>query len=343
MKILVTGGTGYIGSHYIIEQIRNTGWEIVSIDNYLNSSPKTMDRIERITGRKVRNYEIDLRDRRSTLKFFEDQGDIRGIVHFAALKSVPDSVEEPLLYYDNNINGLLNILTAIEQYHIPYFIFSSSSSIYGNVEKLPVDEKTPMGHAECPYAHTKQIGEGILEHFYLKHQDLKGIALRYFNPVGADETGLNGEDPINRATNLVPVITQVASGIIPQLTVYGDDWNTRDGTCIRDYIHVSDIADAHIRALEFLIDRKAGKNYEIFNLGTGNGVTVLEAVYAFEKTTGEKLNYRIGQRRPGDVEAVYSDNRYTENNLGWKPTRNIEEMMLSAWKWQQNLNVETRK
>jgi UDP-glucose 4-epimerase len=341
MKILVTGGTGYIGSHYIIEQIRNTDWDIVSIDNYLNSSPRTIERIEKISGRKVLNYEIDLRDQRSTLKFFEDQGDIRGIVHFAALKSVPESVEEPLLYYDNNINGLLNILTAIEQFRIPYFIFSSSASVYGNVEKLPVDEQTPMGHAECPYAHTKQIGEGILEHFYRKHPDLHGIALRYFNPVGADETGLNGEDPINRPTNLVPVITQVASGILPQLVIYGNDWNTRDGTCIRDYIHVSDIAEAHIQALEYLIEEKAAKNYEIFNLGTGNGVSVLEAVNAFEKTTGEKLNYTLGSRRPGDVEAVYSDNRYTESQLGWTPKRNIEEMMRSAWKWQQNLNRET--
>lgn len=343
MKILVTGGTGYIGSHYIIEQIRNTEWDIVSIDNYLNSSPKTIDRIKKITGRKVRNYEIDLRDKRSTLKFFEDQGDIRGIVHFAALKSVPESVEAPLLYYDNNINGLVNILTAVEQFQIPYFIFSSSASVYGNVEKLPVDEKTPMGHAESPYAHTKQIGEGILEHFYHKNQNLKGISLRYFNPVGADETGLNGEDPINRPTNLVPVITQVASGMIPQLTIYGEDWNTRDGTCVRDYIHVSDIAEAHIKALEYLVSGKPEKNHEIFNLGTGNGVSVLEAVKAFEKTTGEKLNYTLGSRRPGDVEAVYSDNRFTESRLGWKPVRDIEEMMKSAWKWQQNLNMETGK
>ena len=343
MKILVTGGTGYIGSHYIIEQIRNTDWDIVSIDNYINSSPKTVERIEKITGKKIQNFDIDLSNKSSTLKFFESQGDIRGIVHFAALKSVPESVEEPLLYYDNNINGLLNILTAIEQFQIPYFIFSSSASIYGNVEKLPVDEKTPMGHAECPYAHTKQIGEGMLEHFYKKHPNLKGIALRYFNPVGADETGMNGEDPINRPTNLVPVITQVASGILPQLTIYGEDWKTRDGTCVRDYIHVSDIAEAHIKALEYLSSGKNKENYEIFNLGTGNGVSVLEAVNAFEKTTGEKLNYKIGPRRPGDVEAVYSDNLFTESRLGWKPVRGIEEMMNSAWKWQQNLNKDMGK
>lgn len=342
MKILVTGGTGYIGSHYIIEQIRNTDWEVVSIDNYLNSSPKTIDRIEQITGKKIINYQIDLRDRRSTLKFFEDMGDIRGIVHFAALKSVPDSVDEPLLYYDNNLNGLLNILTAVEQFRIPYFIFSSSSSVYGNVKKLPVNEETPMGTAESPYAHTKQIGEGIIEHFYRKNSDLNGIALRYFNPVGADETGLNGEDPINKLTNLVPIITQTASGIIPRLTIYGDDWDTRDGTCIRDYIHVSDIAEAHISALKYLFDGSQRKNYEVFNLGTGNGVTVLEAIKAFEKTTGQQLNYVTGPRRQGDVEAVYSDNTFTESRLGWKPERDIEEMMRSAWKWQMNLNEELK-
>ncbi len=340
MKILVTGGTGYIGSHYMIEQIRNTGWEIVSIDNYINSSPKTIQRIEKITGKKVINYEVDLRDRRSVLKFFDDHPDIRGIVHFAALKTVPESVDKPLLYYDNNINGLLNLLFAVEQYRIPSFIFSSSCSVYGNVEKLPVDENTPMGKAESPYAHTKQIGEGIIEHFYKKHRGLMGVSLRYFNPVGADETGLNGEDPGNDPNNLVPVITQVAAGIRPKLTIFGNDYDTRDGTNIRDYIHVSDVADAHIRALEYLMEGKNEKNYGVFNLGTGNGVSVLEAVKAFEKATGVELNYEFGPRRPGDVVAVYSDNRYTEEKLDWKPERGIEEMMRSAWKWQQELEKE---
>ncbi len=208
------------------------------------------------------------------------------------------------------------------------------------METLPVDENTPMGQAECPYAHTKQIGEGIIESFYNIHPELKGISLRYFNPVGSDETGLNGEDPINRPNNLVPVITQVASGIIPELVIFGNDWDTRDGTCIRDYIHVSDIAFAHIKALNFLIENKSKSNYGVFNLGTGNGVTVFEAVQAFEKTTGVKLNYRYGQRRAGDIEAVYSNNDYTEKTLDWKPQRDIEEMMRSAWKWQQELNQE---
>jgi UDP-glucose 4-epimerase len=210
--------------------------------------------------------------------------------------------------------------------------------VYGNVSKLPVDESTPMGKAECPYAHTKQIGEGIIESFYHIHPKLKGISLRYFNPVGADETGLNGEDPINPPNNLVPVITRVAAGIIPELVINGNDWHTRDGTCIRDYIHVSDIAYAHIKAIEYLIHNKNKSNYEVFNLGTGNGVSVYEAVQAFEKTTGIHLNYRFGPRRPGDVEAVYSNNDYTERILNWKPERDIQEMMRSAWKWQEELN-----
>lgn len=340
MKILVTGGTGYIGSHYIIEQLRNTDWEIISIDNYLNSSPKTLDRIRKITGKKVKNFQVDLRDRKSTLKFFEDNRGIEGIVHFAALKTVPESVDKPLLYYDNNINGLINVLTAIEQHKIPNFIFSSSCSVYGNVKRLPVDENTPMGHAESPYAHTKQIGEVIIKNFYRKHTELQGISLRYFNPVGADETGLNGEDPINRPNNLVPVITQVAAGILPKLIIFGKDYDTRDGTCIRDYIHVSDIALAHIKAMKYLIQGKNDHNYEVFNLGTGNGITVYEAVKAFEKTTGQKLNYEFGPRRAGDVEAVYSNNNYTENRLDWKPDRKIDEMMSSAWKWQKEINRE---
>ncbi len=343
MKILVTGGTGYIGSHYIIEQIRNTDWEIVSVDNHINSSPSTIDRIKKITGKRIVNFPIDLRDKRSTLKLFEDSGDIQGIVHFAALKSVPESVQEPLIYYDNNINGLLNILTAVEQFQIPYFIFSSSASVYGNVDKLPVDENTTLNPAESPYAHTKQIGEGIVEHFYRRNKNLSGISLRYFNPVGADETGLNGEDPINKPTNLVPVITQTASGILPQLTIYGKNYETRDGTCIRDYIHVSDIADAHLKALDYLINKKQDKNHEIFNLGTGNGVSVLEAVNAFEKTAEKKLNYIFGSRRAGDQEAIYSDNRLAESRLGWTPVRDINEMMFSAWKWQQLLNMEKNK
>jgi UDP-glucose 4-epimerase len=342
MKILVTGGTGYIGSHYIIEQTRNTNWEVISIDNFSNSSAKTLERIQKITGRSIKNYEIDLRNKQDLLNVFKTNADIQGIVHFAALKAVGESVNQPLRYYDNNINGLLNLLELVDKYEVPYFIFSSSSSVYGNVSKLPVDENTQMGKAESPYAHTKQIGESIIENFYKIHTNIKGISLRYFNPVGSDKTGLNGEDPINIPNNLVPVITQVASGIIPELVIFGNDWNTRDGTCIRDYIHVSDIAYAHIKALEFLINNKNESNYEVFNLGTGNGLSVYEVVKAFEESTGINLNYRFGPRRPGDTEAVYSNNDNAEKKLNWKPARDTKEMMTSAWKWQEELNKERK-
>ena len=342
MKILVTGGTGYIGSHFILEAIRNTDWEIISVDNYSNSSPKTLERINKITGRSIINYPLDLRDYNKIFGLILDHPGITGIVHFAALKSVPDSVREPLLYYDNNLNGLINLLRVISELKIPNFIFSSSCSVYGNVTKLPVNESTPLGKTESPYAHTKQIGEGIIEHF--SHQsNSNAISLRYFNPVGADPSGLNGEDPINMPNNLLPVITQVASGILPMLTIFGNDYHTRDGTCVRDYIHVSDIALAHINAMEYLLKDKTELNHEIINLGTGNGVTVMEVVKAFEHVTGLKLNYEIGPRRDGDVEALYSDTKLSETKLQWKPRYNINEMMNSAWKWQLELNKEAGK
>ncbi len=339
MKILVTGGTGYIGSHFIIEALRNTDWEIISADNHVNSSPVTIDRILKITGRKVINHKIDLRDKKGVSDLFRDHPGIDGIVHFAALKSVPESVREPLLYYDNNLNGLLNLLGSVSQHHIPYFIFSSSCSVYGNVTKLPVNESTPMNKAESPYAHTKQIGEGIIEHFS-RLGECRAASLRYFNPVGADTSGLNGEDPINVPGNLLPVITRVAAGIIPKLMIFGDDYDTRDGTCVRDYIHVSDIALAHINALEYLVKSKSNEKHEIFNLGTGVGVSVMEVVKAFREVTGMPLNYEIGSRRTGDVMALYSDNALSESRLKWKPRYDIREMMLSAWKWQLLLNEE---
>ncbi len=340
MKILVTGGAGYIGSHFLIEAIRNTDWEILSVDNFINSSPGTLERVEEITGKKVVNLKVDLKDKKEVTKIFQSNQNIEGIVHFAALKSVPESVQKPLVYYDNNLNGILNLLGAVEEFHIPYFVFSSSCSVYGNVTALPVNEATPMGKAESPYAHTKQIGEGILEHFS-KQYDLKAVSLRYFNPVGADPSGLNGEDPVNLPTNLLPVITQVAGGHLNEMTIFGSDYHTRDGTCIRDYIHVSDIALAHINAIRYLEKLNKNNFYEVLNLGTGDGVTVLEAVKAFEKVTGKKLNYKIGPRRPGDVEAVYSDTRLSESKLGWKPRYGLEEMMRSAWKWQLVLDKES--
>ena len=335
-KILVTGGAGYIGSHTIIELITNTDWEIISLDNFTNSSATTFDRIEAITGKKIKNYDIDLRNLLSLKKLFEDEGHIDGIIHFAALKAVGESVERPLYYYDNNFNGLVNILRCCRDYQVPNLIFSSSCSIYGNTTHLPVDEETPFAVAESPYAHTKAVGEEILKH-HCQASPTKVICLRYFNPVGAHVSGKIGENPINKPNNLVPVITQTAAGIIPDMFVHGNDYNTRDGSCVRDYIHVTDIADAHIKSLQYLINEQNQEQIEYFNLGTGNGVSVLEAIHMFEKVSGAKLNYKIGPRRPGDVEAIYSNSAKALAKLNWKPVFGLKEMMESAWKWQQEI------
>jgi UDP-glucose 4-epimerase len=332
--IIVTGGSGYIGSHTIIELIETTSFNVVSIDNYSNSTEKTFDRIELITGKKIRNYQIDICNKTELERVFEENSNIIGIIHFAAFKSVGESVADPQKYYYNNINSLLNILDCSLKYNIANFIFSSSCSVYGNIDELPVKETTPIGKAESPYAYTKQIGEEILKDYSKANSQLKTIALRYFNPVGAHISGLNGELPINKPNNLVPIITNTAIGKIAQMTVFGDDYPTRDGTCIRDYVHVTDIANAHIKALDFLIENKNKSNFSIFNLGSGNGVSVLEAIAAFEKISGKKLNYQIGQKRDGDVGAIYSDNSFSEKTLGWTPKYNLDDMMSSAWKWE---------
>ena len=335
--IIVTGGSGYIGSHTIIELIETTSFNVVSIDNYSNSTEKTFDRIELITGKKIRNYQIDICNKTELERVFEENTNIIGIIHFAAFKSVGESVADPQKYYYNNINSLLNILDCSLKYNISNFIFSSSCSVYGNIDELPVKEATPIGKADSPYAYTKQIGEEILKDYSKANSQLKTIALRYFNPVGAHVSGLNGELPINKPNNLVPIITNTAIGKIAQMTVFGDDYPTRDGTCIRDYVHVTDIANAHIKALDFLIENKNKSNFSIFNLGSGNGVSVLEAIAAFEKISGKKLNYQIGQKRDGDVGAIYSDNSFSEKTLGWTPKYNLEDMMSSAWKWELEL------
>ncbi|MEM1134755.1 MAG: UDP-glucose 4-epimerase GalE [Bacteroidota bacterium] len=338
-KILVTGGCGYIGSHTIIQLIRNTDFEVISVDSCVNSSEGTMCRIEQITGKVIKNYKIAVCDREQTASLFEENKDITGVIHFAALKAVGESVDKPGWYYDNNINSLLNILWCCEKYNVNNFIFSSSCSLYGNVASLPVNEDTPLSPTESPYAHTKKIGEEIIQSI-IHVNKVQAISLRYFNPVGADHTGKNGENPINKPSNLVPYITQTAAGVLPKLTVFGSDYNTRDGSCVRDYIHVTDIADAHINALQYLLDGKNESNYEVFNLGTGNGVSVLEVIEAFERVTGEKLNYEVGPRRPGDVEAIYSDSSKALKKLGWQTKIGLDEMMESAWKWQQTLNKE---
>jgi UDP-glucose 4-epimerase len=336
-KIIVTGGAGYIGSHIIIELIQQTDHEVISVDNFCNSDEHTFERIEKITGKKIKNYNIDLRDLKKTEGFFASHKDSAAIIHLAALKSVPESVADPILYYDNNINSLLNIIQCQLKFNIQNLIFSSSCSVYGNINDLPVKEETVLNKAESPYGYTKQIGERIIEDVCKSNKNLNCILLRYFNPVGAHISGLNGELPINAPTNLVPVITQTAIGKIPKTTVFGGDYPTRDGTCIRDYIHVSDIANAHLLALQNLLNKKNKSNHSIYNLGSGKGVSVLEAIKAFETTSGQKLNYTIGPRREGDVIAVYSDSSKVEKELGWKPVYSLDQMVETAWKWQQNL------
>jgi len=336
-KVIVTGGCGYIGSHTILEMIENTNFEPICIDNNINSSPKTIDRIEKITGKRIKHYAIDLCDAQATEAVFKENSDAVAIIHFAALKAVGESVEEPLAYYHNNLSSLNNVLKFTHKYGINNFIFSSSCSLYGNVSELPVSEETPLNTPESPYANTKKIGEEIIKD-YVKVSNVNAISLRYFNPVGAHTSGLIGEDPINKPNNLVPVVTSVASGKMEKLTVFGDDYDTRDGSCIRDYIHVTDIAKAHISAVNYLLDKKQVSNYDVFNLGTGNGITVIELIKAFEKVADLKLNYIIGDRREGDVVAVYSDNTKVSKHLNWIPEYGIESMMETAWKWQQNLN-----
>lgn len=337
-KILVTGGAGYIGSHTIISLL-SQGYEVVSLDNYSNSTPETYRRVEKITGKTLTHIAGDCCDKATLEQLFRDHT-ISGIIHFAAYKSVPESVEKPRLYYSNNIFSLATLLDVSTRAGVRHFIFSSSCSVYGNIGILPVSEETPLGELQSPYAETKLVGENLLQYFAVQTPGLKTIALRYFNPVGAHPTGWNGELPRNRPNNLVPFITQVAIGKFPELAVYGDDYDTRDGSCIRDYVHVCDIADAHVAALQYLAKNADLKNYDIINLGTGTGVTVFEAIKAFESENGQSLPYKVVPRRAGDVAAIYADSRKAEALLHWKPKLGIAEMMRSAWKWEQHLQSE---
>ena len=340
--IIVTGGAGYIGSHTIIELLQQTDYNIVSIDNFSNSNTDTFERIEKITGKSVQNLNVDICNLEALELALNKVKNPIGIIHFAAFKSVPQSVADPLLYYHNNLGSLVNILKICKQLHISNFIFSSSCSVYGNVEELPVTENTPFQKAESPYANTKQMGEEIVTNFTKNEPNFKSVLLRYFNPVGAHPTGFNGEYPRNRPDNLVPYITQTAAGILQKLTVFGGDYDTRDGSCIRDYIHVSDIADAHVKALNYLIDNKQKSSTSIFNLGTGNGVSVLEAITSFEKVSEQKLNYEVGPRRAGDVVKIYANNDLVKKELNWIPQYDLDAMMLSAWKWQLHLANEKK-
>lgn len=337
-KILVTGGCGYIGSHTIVDLIQH-GYEVISADNNSRSKISILDGVERITGKKVKNYNVDLCVFDDTHAVFQENPDIIGIIHFAAYKSVGESVENPLLYFDNNINSLINILRCCNEFSVPNFVFSSSCTVYGNPDQSPVTEETPIKQAESPYGYTKQMGEQIVQQT-VNSNNVQAILLRYFNPVGAHPSIEIGELPIGRPANLVPAITQTAIGKLPQMQVFGNDYPTRDGSCIRDYIHVSDIAHAHTLALDFLIAEKNKSNCDVFNLGTGNGYTVLEAIKTFEKVSGQSLNYVISNRRSGDIVGIFANNEKAKTLLGWIPAFTLEEMMLTAWNWELKLKEQ---
>jgi UDP-glucose 4-epimerase len=334
-KILVTGGCGYIGSHTIVDLIEN-GFEVISIDDLSRSTDYAIGGIEKITGKKIKNYKIDLKNFEETHAVFQEHDNISGIIHFAAYKAVGESVEQPLMYYENNLFSLINLLKCVKEFKIPHFVFSSSCTVYGSPDSSPVTEKFPIKKAESPYGATKQMAETILQD-YSKIEKISSILLRYFNPVGAHPTIYIGELPIGKPMNLVPAITQTAIGKIPKMYVWGNDYDTRDGSCIRDYIHVCDIAHAHTLALQYLIENRNKTHCDIFNLGTGNGITVLEAIKTFEEVSGVKLNYEIGPRRAGDVVAIYANNDLAVKSLGWKIKYGIKDMMSTAWKWEQSL------
>lgn len=332
-RILVTGGCGYIGSHTLVDLIEN-GFDVISVDDLSNSDDSVLQGVQAITGISVVNHKVDISDAEACKLLFKNVGKVDGIIHFAAHKSVGESVEQPLKYYLNNVNSLINLLQGVKDYQIPYFIFSSSCSVYGNPDALPVTEETPMKYAESPYAYTKQIGERIIQDVAAIENQTKYILLRYFNPAGAHDSGVIGEQPINKASNLVPVITETALGKRDKMMVFGSDYPTRDGTCIRDYIHVMDLAHAHTLALVRLIKNVDAPSCDIFNLGIGEGATVKECIDAFMRVTGKPLNVEMAPRRAGDVVAVYADNTKAREILGWLPSKSIDDIMLSAWKWE---------
>ena len=335
-QILVTGGTGYIGSHTVVELI-NEGFETIIVDNLSNSSADVIDNIKKITGTKPTFEQFDLTDRSKLEAFFEKHPKIDAIIHFAASKAVGESVQKPLLYYRNNLVSLMNLLDCQLKYKVANIVFSSSCTVYGQPEVLPVTENTPRKNAESPYANTKRVNEDILYDTICANPQLKGIALRYFNPIGAHPSALIGELPLGVPQNLVPFITQTAAGLRNELKVFGDDYETPDGSAIRDYINVVDLAKAHVVAIKRLLENRGKANYEVFNLGTGNGYSVLEIINGFEKATGVKLNYKIVARRAGDIVKIWADTTYANNELGWKAQTSLEDTLLSAWKWEKNV------
>ena len=330
-KILVTGGLGFIGSHTVVE-LQQAGYEVVIIDNLYNSKIEVLDSITSITSIKPSYFNIDLRNKIAVEDFFKNNK-IDGIIHFAASKAVGESVNNPLLYYENNISTLVYLLQEMKKHKLSNFIFSSSCTVYGQADELPITENAPTKPAESPYGNTKQIGEEIIRES-CKANRLKAIALRYFNPIGAHETANIGELPIGVPQNLIPFVTQTAAGIRKELSVFGDNYPTKDGTAVRDYIHVVDLAKAHIAALERLLKNNNKKDFEVFNVGTGTGSSVLEVIQAFEKVSKTKLNYKIVGRREGDITSAYADTTLAKVELGWETEKTLDEALLAAWQWQ---------
>ncbi|MBG0860693.1 MAG: UDP-glucose 4-epimerase GalE [Bacteroidales bacterium] len=340
-KIVVTGGTGYIGSHTAVELIED-GYEVILIDNLYNSEAEVADRIGMISGITPQLEVFDLCDQERVNNFFSTNKGIDAIIHFAAYKAVGESVNKPLEYYRNNLVSLLNLLDAMKLYGIPYMVFSSSCTVYGQPEKLPVTEDAPTRPAVSPYGNTKKIGEEIIRDTVLSDNNIKAISLRYFNPIGAHPSALIGELPQGVPENLVPFITQTAWGLMDELKVFGNDYDTPDGSCIRDYLHVVDLAKAHVIAVQRLIENRNKSNYEVFNLGTGKGVSVLEAIKSFERATGIKLKYRITRRRPGDIEKIWADPSLANRELGWKTLSSLDDAMRTAWEWEKNIRKKNR-
>jgi UDP-glucose 4-epimerase len=333
-KILVTGGTGYIGSHTVVELI-GEGFEPIIIDNLYNSEAEVINRIQKITGVKPLLEVFDLCEHDKLDLFIRKHQDISAVIHFAAYKAVGESVNKPLDYYRNNLLSLVNLLDVMKNYGIPHLVFSSSCTVYGQPDKLPVTEDAPLQPATSPYGNTKQIGESIIRDTVASDKNVKAISLRYFNPIGAHPSALIGELPRGVPENLVPYLTQTGYGIREELKVFGDDYDTPDGSCVRDYLHVVDLAKAHVIAIKRLIESKNKKNYEVFNLGTGNGVSVLEAIKSFERVSGIKLKYRIVGRRAGDIEKIWADPSFANKELGWKTLSTLDEAMKTAWDWEK--------
>lgn len=334
-KILVTGGLGFIGSHTVVE-LQQAGHEAVIVDDLSNTTADVQERIASITGKNAEFVELDLKDKKAVMDFFANHKDLDGVIHFAAYKAVGESVHKPLEYYENNFGSLVHILQGMRDNNLDNLIFSSSCTVYGETNDLPITEDSPVVEALSPYGNTKQVGEEILKDAIRAH-GFNVVSLRYFNPIGAHPTAKIGELPLGVPLNLVPYVTQTAVGLREQLSVFGSDYETRDGTCVRDYIHVVDVAKAHVVAVERLVAKQNADNYEVFNLGTGTGSTVLEVIQSFEKVSGEKLNYKIVERRPGDVTAAYADTTKANEVLGWKAEKTLDDAMADAWRWEKKI------